>query len=103
MNRNFMKMNDGKTGYTKFGNKKQLLKCAWNVIQVGDVKVQASSGSNYLGHLMEEEMAFKNHIQNKSRIASQKSIQHKEIEKTSIQGKHGDTSTWLSNVTSRLL
>ena len=33
MNRNFMKMNDVKTEYTKFGNKRQLLKCTGNDIQ----------------------------------------------------------------------
>ena len=44
MNRNFMKMNDAKTEYTKFGNKRQLSKCTRNDIQVGDVTVQASLG-----------------------------------------------------------
>ena len=52
MNRNFMKMNDAKTEYTKFGNKRQLSKCTRNDIQVGDVTVQASSGLNYLGLFM---------------------------------------------------
>ena len=47
-NRNFMKMNDAKTEYTKFRNKRQLLKCTSNYIQVGHVTVWASSGSNYL-------------------------------------------------------
>ena len=42
MNRNFMKMNDVKTEYTKFGNKWQLSKYTRNNIQVGDVTVQAS-------------------------------------------------------------
>ena len=44
MNRNFMKMNDAKTEYTKFGNRRQLLKCTRKEIQVGDVMVHASSG-----------------------------------------------------------
>ena len=42
MNTNFMKMNDAKTEYTKFGNSRQLLKCTRKEIQVGDVMVQAS-------------------------------------------------------------
>ena len=63
-------MNDVKTEYTKFGNKRQLLKCTRNDIQVGDVMVQASSGLNYLGLFMDEELSFKNHVQNKRRIAS---------------------------------
>ena len=46
MNRNFMKMNDVKTEYTKFGNKRQLLKCTRNDIQVGDDTAQASSSLN---------------------------------------------------------
>ena len=70
MNRNFMKMNDEKTEYTKFGNKRQLLKCTRKEIQVGDVMVQTSSGLNYLGLFMDEELTFKKHIWNKSRIAS---------------------------------
>ena len=37
---------------------------------MGDVAVQASSGLNYLGLLMDEELTFKKHIQNKSRVAS---------------------------------
>ena len=70
MNRNFMKMNDAKTEYMKFGNRKQLLKCYRKEIQVGDVIVQASSGLNYLGLFLDQELMFKNHIQNKSRIAA---------------------------------
>ena len=70
MNRNFMKMSDAKTEYMRFGNRKQLLKCNRKEIQVGDVMVQASSGLNYLGLFLDEELMFKKHIQNKSRIAS---------------------------------
>ena len=70
MNRNFMKMNDAKTEYTKFGNERQLLKCTRNDIQVGDVTVPASSHLNYLGLFMDEELTFMKHIQNKSRVAS---------------------------------
>ena len=70
MNRNFMKMNDAKTEYTKFGNKRQLSKCTRNDIQVGDFTVQASLGLNYLGLFMDEELTFKKHTQNKSRVAS---------------------------------
>ena len=70
MNRNFMKMNDAKAEYTTFGNKRQLLKCTRKEIQVGDVMVQASPGLNYLGLFLDEELMFKKHIQNKSRIAS---------------------------------
>ena len=65
-----MKMNDAKTEYTKLGNKRQLLKCSRKEIQVGDVMVQASLGLNYPGLFMDEELTFKKHIQNKSRIAS---------------------------------
>ena len=65
-----MKINDVKTEYTKLGNKRQLLKCTRNDIQLGDVMVQASLGLNYLGLFMDEELTFKNHIQNKSRITS---------------------------------
>ena len=63
-------MNNVKTEYTRFGNKRQLLKCARKDIQVGDVTVQASSGLNYLGFFMDEELTFKKHIQNKSRVTS---------------------------------
>ena len=70
MNRNFMKMNDAKTEYMKFGNRRQLLKCSRKKIQVGDVMVQSSSGLNYLGLFLDEELMFKKHIQNKSRIAA---------------------------------
>ena len=65
-----MKMNDAKTGYTKFGNRRQLLKCTRKEIQVEDVMVQASLGLKYFGLFLDEELMFKNHIQNKSRIAS---------------------------------
>ena len=65
MNRNFMKMSDAKNEYTKFGNRKQLLKCKRKEIQVGNVMVHASSGLNYLCLFLDEELMFKNHIQNK--------------------------------------
>ena len=70
MNRNFLKMNDAKTEYMEFRNRRQLLKCNRKEIQVGDVMVQASSGLNYLGLFLDEELTFENHIQNKSRIAA---------------------------------
>ena len=63
-------MNDVKTEYTKFGNKRQLSKCTRNAIQVGDVTVQVSSGLNYFSVFMDEELTFKKHIQNKGRVAS---------------------------------
>ena len=69
-----MKMNDAKTEYTKFGNRRQLLKCNRKEIQVGDVMVQASSGLNYLGLFLDEELMFKKHIQNKSKDCSKKFI-----------------------------
>ena len=70
MNRNFMKRNDAETEYTRFGNKRQWLKCIRNDIKVGDITVQASLGFNYLGLFMDEELTFRKHIQNKSRVAS---------------------------------
>ena len=70
MNRNFMKLNDAKTEYTNFGNKRQLSKCTRNDIQVRDVTIQASSGLKYIGLFMDEELTFKKHIQNKRRVAS---------------------------------
>ena len=63
-------MNDANTEYTKFGNRRQLLKCKRKEIQVGDVMVQASSGLNYLGLFLDKELTFTKHIKNKSRIAA---------------------------------
>ena len=65
-----MKMNDAKAEYTKFGNRKQLLKCNRKEIQAGNVMVQGASGLNYFALYLDEELTFKNHIQNKSRIAA---------------------------------
>jgi hypothetical protein len=70
MSSNRLKMNDGKTEFILCGNKAQLNKCHINTLTVGDDIIAVSKNIKYLGINIDSVLSFKNHIQDKCRIAS---------------------------------
>ena len=69
MDSNRLKMNDTKTEYIQFGNKRQLQKCHSDSINVNDVVVKKSCDIKYLGVWLDDTLSFRTHITKKCRTA----------------------------------
>ena len=70
MQQNRLKMNDEKTECMLVGHHSQLSKCKSTHIMVDGTKVKMSDGIKYLGLWIDKEFTFKNHINNKSKVAA---------------------------------
>ena len=69
MNNNRLKINTAKTEFLYFGARQQLCKCVLDSITVGNSQVPRSHSVKYLGVKIDEELNFKDHVSNKSRLA----------------------------------
>ena len=69
MDKNRLKMNDGKTEFIMFGAKKQLVKYTTTSIDVNNTKVSMSKVVKYVGTWMESNITFKDNIVKKCRTS----------------------------------
>jgi hypothetical protein len=81
MSSNRLKMNDAKTEFILLGSKQQLNKCVSKEINVNGVGVERSSLVKYLGISLDDQVSFKQHINNKCSIAMGNLMRVKQIRK----------------------
>ena len=70
MSKNRLKMNEEKTEFILIGHSSQRKNCETTTIKVGSTSVTASERVKYLGVWIDQDLSFKHHIVNKSRIAA---------------------------------